>query len=1028
MTNIKENSWIIWDDEIKDLDSWWDLLWTKSYVEILDKIINDITIKELWKWYNIWLYWWWGSGKSSILRSLVERNKDNPKLHFIWYDCWKYSKDDFRRTFLFEIVNNYTKIIETENLQKDLLRNAYKDISLSESKDDFDFKLTTWSLLWTAICFIAIFLLLYGISKKWPELRESNAFRIIVFSFSILIWIFELSKEIIYKSIKSLENLDKRSLYKNIQKIFNKGETVADLSLNNIQKIIDLLPRITRTTSITEWKLFSWEQFEDWFKCLIFDTNWWKLINLSESSKKELGKIHDNHKWQKHIFILDNIDRCWKESIHELFMTIKSFFNQKNCIFIIPIDYDSVCSIYNKDFWGTDNKYEEWNEFLRKIFNVWIHIDLPLYDKLYEFTKEIIKNNWLKDNNSIFEITEEEVEEIACTLSWIFSKNPRKIKQFLNKLSAENERLKWEINKHKPDWWNKSRLISTMKRLIIQQEIPKLYKYLLENPFYENKIIEYIEWINNKENLEIEQKNEKDPIFKNIPKLNEQSFNLIKRLSWLNVNLLLYPDSSILIQYLDKPEEFFQVIDKNKELQKEAKDLILNKSTTFTWSRYLWVSLINLCIWFIGNYGFNREMFMSVFKKDLINLWLYDNISVTNKILYSFLHAVNQSYLKKLGPRFSIRFTNKLLINFSEESTYFTELDDPKKQFLIIWSCIISLIESSEDLLKIRSPNIEETNIYRFTNLYNKYLDNTTIDKLVNMLPKNINDFNEHKNFNLLKLIQLIWKIPTDSVKAIEDAMIWFEPNRLINYNSWTPLSFRIKIDSYFILSEIAILSKSKNINNILKNFTIIFNHKKDPELVKQITNILEKDVKTSEPYNRPYLDFVIDKELHSIISLMLIKTNESENHNWLKENQLTKIIDNIDKLWYWLLENIRNYDLSKNILFDNLKTKRFDKIYKIANYINITLKIRISIKDKRLLKTLITNSINTELKNKPYQSVILLNNYIENNPNFINYINKKYLLNTLLEIRDIQQPRTIYEIKQYNEAINKIQSKILKK
>ena len=81
-----------------------DLLNTRVYADNLEKaIVNAPKGKS----FTIGLFGEWGSGKSSIIKTVHERleNPKNNKIKFVLYDAWKYSNDSFRRMFLLELQN-----------------------------------------------------------------------------------------------------------------------------------------------------------------------------------------------------------------------------------------------------------------------------------------------------------------------------------------------------------------------------------------------------------------------------------------------------------------------------------------------------------------------------------------------------------------------------------------------------------------------------------------------------------------------------------------------------------------------------------------------------------------------------------------------------------------------------------------------------------------------------------------------------------------------------------------------------------
>lgn len=87
---------LILDKEINLLEN--DLLGTKTYVEVLKQITKDCKTP-----YTIGVFGSWGSGKSSIIRTLKEVLSNEKGIKFFVYDAWKYSRDDFRRTFILEL-------------------------------------------------------------------------------------------------------------------------------------------------------------------------------------------------------------------------------------------------------------------------------------------------------------------------------------------------------------------------------------------------------------------------------------------------------------------------------------------------------------------------------------------------------------------------------------------------------------------------------------------------------------------------------------------------------------------------------------------------------------------------------------------------------------------------------------------------------------------------------------------------------------------------------------------------------------
>ncbi|HAT73096.1 MAG TPA: hypothetical protein DCS63_09800 [Elusimicrobia bacterium] len=89
-----------------------DLLGTLPYAETLHNIITNCDTP-----FTIGLLGGWGTGKSSIIKTLEEKFGDDSKIKVFRYDAWKYSKDSFRRTFLLQL-KDFFKLDATSDLNK----------------------------------------------------------------------------------------------------------------------------------------------------------------------------------------------------------------------------------------------------------------------------------------------------------------------------------------------------------------------------------------------------------------------------------------------------------------------------------------------------------------------------------------------------------------------------------------------------------------------------------------------------------------------------------------------------------------------------------------------------------------------------------------------------------------------------------------------------------------------------------------------------------------------------------------------
>ena len=202
-------------DEVINL-SQKDLLGTKVYVEALKNIIKNCDTP-----YTIGIFGSWGSGKSSIIKTLKEDLKDEEKIGFFIYDAWKYSNDDFRRTFILELRKTFG--LDTKDEEELFYKDKIEDIKLIP-KIDFI------SIIFFIIT-AGILILIYGLlSKNWKSIVLPS------FSFSALLtWILSIFRNsVVHHKIaimtpklfapEKFEEKFKKSIEEIIKKLKNKKE------------------------------------------------------------------------------------------------------------------------------------------------------------------------------------------------------------------------------------------------------------------------------------------------------------------------------------------------------------------------------------------------------------------------------------------------------------------------------------------------------------------------------------------------------------------------------------------------------------------------------------------------------------------------------------------------------------------------------------------------------------------------------------------------------------------------------------
>jgi hypothetical protein len=226
--------------------------------------------------------------------------------------------------------------------------------------------------------------------------------------------------------------------------------------LNDTRKIDDieskLYKSVSTTTKIGISKIFNFEQTKAIQSLPIIQP---------ELFEELFNKIVNDKKCSKLVIAIDNIDRCHKEQAFEILLTIKNFLEIESIIFLIPIDDNGL-----KKYLQMNDK--DTNEFLRKLFNTTVHLKSFSYMELYDFGLKLV------DKYGIDFPKKENVISLVCQE---FSKNPRRIVQFLNTLQTEYQLAKIQEEKGLiPEGAITKNIEMLVKILIIREEYPEIFE------------------------------------------------------------------------------------------------------------------------------------------------------------------------------------------------------------------------------------------------------------------------------------------------------------------------------------------------------------------------------------------------------------------------------------------------------------------------------------------------------------------------------------------------------------------------
>lgn len=363
---------LIQDIELDNLNDENDFLETRKYSDTLQEIIKTTHTP-----CTIGLFGEWGSGKSSIVRDVIDKlnckdrkhkddnaenvktsnskaeNQTSERIRFVVYDAWKYSKDSFRRTFLLEVA---------------------KELKFQE-QDYFD---------------------MFYANQSDEKIKYS------------------------LKIIEAFSNLDVEKL----KKILTLKESMDCSSV--LDGISNLANLITKTKETKQTPLiFAQEQFENLFdemleKSLGVKSLVERIIHFFNFSSYEINI-------DKLVIVIDNLDRCNADTVCEMLSDIKGFLNKDKVVFMVPLDDKML-----KKHLSRNNGYEdsESSEYLRKIFDCVLSLKKTQEFDMYEVLDKLLKNHNIEYNPNTMSVISEE-----------YASNPRRIIKFINNFEIEKELL-----------------------------------------------------------------------------------------------------------------------------------------------------------------------------------------------------------------------------------------------------------------------------------------------------------------------------------------------------------------------------------------------------------------------------------------------------------------------------------------------------------------------------------------------------------------------------------------------------------
>jgi len=856
--------------------------------------------------FTIGLFGEWGSGKSSIVNTAQnELEQDTTqKIEFIKYDAWKYANDSFRRMFL--------KTVQTGlNIE-----------GSSEFEAFYIDKNTTTKI----------------------DKKVNISFLII----SILIVIVGLSSVFFMSDDTSIDLKITIPLF----------IAVIGMSVSIARNFFD-----SYKVTVQNPKIFAPEQFED-----IFDEMVDGALNTTTITKPQKwikGEFTEN-KIDKLVIIVDNIDRCDKETAYELLTNIKNFLERKGIIFVVPID-DSALRRHLKEKNNEDSK--EADEFLRKFFNVTLKIKHFHARDLFIFTNELNKKYELNLQADTIDIIAKE-----------YATNPRRIIQLLNNLISE---LNIVEQKYTSEFVESNESL-IVKLLIIREEWSYVYKQISEKPhilkndseilFTEDTMLkkDVLHFLNRtkaiSENVDIQVIEKLTSNVDNDLKVSSEILEHINNSEYEKITVYITDDENYkeLIYYfieefqkellrgtfrLGALNRFLNIIklneikeiprDVNSKLYRETSDenilkVIENLSEDYFDSLYKFVDV-------------NQKQGLSYFEKLVIKhykiIWkdrVKEKATIENKA--KVWTDGLEKYINNSSNTSLIKALQEIFVNyydyFSESPLYNKKwINEDKLQYIVSKELVNYLIDKIDESL----DNDSFKELLYFSEL--KIIDIDDINKLFTRLNVSKANFFETTDLaqakkelfkdslsQLKKINQLILNIPSSEVKisSLDTYFKYFNGACSIEYqhpsypnnpqynqkntvNIVNEISANLEYQKELLKSYIEVYRATFNKTEVVQYVKILVNKypNLETELFKALINLRDINNLTLKPFFNYLVDFTsTDSDLFNIYEKLFVQDDYinseevKEKLNLLIESYLEEENDNIKNFFISILQN----------------------------------------------------------------------------------------------------------------------------
>jgi hypothetical protein len=369
------------DEPIESVDQ--DKFGHQEYVDTLEQILREARPK-----WNIGVFGEWGSGKSSIINLLFNRLEDHSDFDdtiCVNFDAWSHAEGSIRTDLLLGINSKLGEKAGLTNgegeygvLDEDYItRELYDIIGKKDSEDvslkEYVVRFFSQSVFVTVVTGLtALIILIIMVANILSALG------------------FWGPNPNLLGSINSILQAAIFPLFLGLFIFMAKQveETTTELQQQRPRK---------------EWSGAYEHLFQEMIDKLVHETNNERVV-----------------------ISIDNLDRCESETAYNVLISLKTFMEDERCIYIVPCDDDALISHVKSIDEGEYLEDEENDrEFIRKLFQAHVRVTPFTDEDILEYSKELNQ-----------ELEESYDDEVISVVSKAYSRNPRRIKQALNRLTT----------------------------------------------------------------------------------------------------------------------------------------------------------------------------------------------------------------------------------------------------------------------------------------------------------------------------------------------------------------------------------------------------------------------------------------------------------------------------------------------------------------------------------------------------------------------------------------------------------------